>query len=368
MISKFFNIVSNNKKQLILNSMVAIAESGVKLDQIFDILIEENRNDAPTKALLVEVKKEYLSVDMQLPAILLKHKFISAKDFMVFETHSNVLSAIKEVANMDKARNSIMRDVFSEGSTPLLFMSAVFIAIGYFLPAIRETTDSILKSLEGLEEGLVISYPTLFANQLVGLGIGAAIVGTLFLIVVLYLYGINKRIDLVYKIIPAKAYEDMPAVLKILQLLNESKINDREIAMRMAQRVEPVGLRRYFYEVSQSNDVIYISSMLTKANVPSDIITLMSAYEHSGSLFEKNREIKGSIDKISQVEWLANYCDNKSEMLREILLKTSFGGLGIKGLSILCVIAIGTYFIYDSLEMFEQIKVAISSIKNKMNF
>lgn len=272
--------------------------------------------------------------------------------FMLAES-KNLSTAIDEIISMRSMKRRFEGTVIRIFAIPVAIIIAALGGLLYLRPLVLEKVADFKKFIQ-MDLGAKvdnIDLPFYLESDYFLPVVTILIVGIFVGTVAWYIYYYKNKTEVVYRVLPIKAYDDIPVIFKMMLNLHEAGLPFNDVMDKLADNIQPQGLRRMFFDIKDEvarGGAMYV--VLERYHFPADIMAMVKANEVSMSLWK-------TLDR------LVLFSQNRSEALNKFWLKMLASPVMWASLSAVTFIGVSLLAMFIETSM-----MLISTIQSMMRF
>jgi len=336
----------NNKKVLnqdissgILRSFESLIKVGNSLPSALEVLVQVE--SGKIKKILERVYTNITRFDMSIGKSLEKEGIIKDTEVFVIDRSTSALEAIKSILSIRELNGNFEKTVMSLFAFPviavLIGLTIAFIAQPTFHGMVYSLVDQVqvTKGIDVSDQTELMWYledrsTTLLVLELYLVFIISSIS--------LYFYYLKYNPEIIYRIFPLKAYDDVPYILMLIYNLQKVGL-DQVRVYRILKESSPKGGWTKLFDGLEKEAVAgrYIYSVFQRYNFPKDVTMVLKSAEVSKTFWDNMEAL---------IEYVQSTNSSKHKSLKSI-----FGGFSsVTGFLIILYFVSGLFMAMFSLQ------------------
>lgn len=336
----------NSKKKLsqkqssrILRSFQSLIKVGNSLPSAIDVLSQVEKGN--NKKLLEKVYYAITHLDFSIGDALEKEGIIRNNEVLLIDRSTSAGDAIESILAVRELSGNFETTLLKLFAFPLLAVIIGLTIAHLAQPTFHDMVYSLVDQVK-FAKGLDVSDQTDLMWYLDNSHITSLILKvysiSLIIIIATYFYYLEYKPEIIYKVLPLKAYDDVPYILMLIYNLQKVGFDQVRIFQMLKDSSPRKGWVRLFDLLErEANNGKYIFTVFEKYSFPKDVILVLKSAEVSKTFWD-NMPI------------LVEYVKDTNKAKHSFLMGT-FGGLSsIFGFLIILYFVSGLFMAMFSLQ------------------
>ena len=330
-----------NKQQSlgILYSLRSILKIGHSMPNAISLLAQVEKGHL--QKVLNQVKYLIFKANIFPEDALERFKILTRTEVYILKNSTNPKEAIGNIIEMREISSRFEKSMVSLLAFPIIGV-IIGLTIAYFAqPTFYDMVNTLVKQVEltkGVDVGSEVDLMWYLQSQSFDLMLLIAHVSIVVSLVMLYMYLIEYKPHIIYKMFPLKAYDDIPFILMMMNNLHRTGLDPNRIFIILeetAMKKGWLGLFRSLGQRTKRGEHLY--DVFEKYGFPNDVILILKSAE-IGRTFWDNMD--------SLLEYVKENNEFKNEMIKKV-----FGSVStIIGFGIIIYFTIGLFMAMFSLQ------------------
>jgi hypothetical protein len=336
----------NSKKKLsqkqsnrILRSFQSLLKVGNSLPSAIDVLSQVEKGN--NKKILEKVHYGITHLDLSIGKALEKEGIIKDNEVLLIDRSTSAIDAIASILSVRELSGNFEKTVLKLFAFPLLaFIIGLIIAYAA-QPTFHDMVYSLVEQVK-FAKGLDVSDEASLMWYLEDRYITSLLLKIYLIVLItligLYIYYLEYKPEVIYKILPLKAYDDVPYILMLIYNLQKIGLDQVRIFQMLKASSPRKGWIKLFDSLErEATTGKYIFTVFEKYSFPKDVTLVLKSAEVSKTFWD-NMPI------------LVNYVQEANKAKHAFITGT-FGGLSsIFGFLIILYFVAGLFMAMFSLQ------------------
>lgn len=300
---------------VILNETINLLRGGAGITYTLRLLGETKSGNVQLMLLNMEAE---IRNSVSIPDVFRKYGLIRDDEYSILQGNNNLYENLQYILKSREVSSGFEKkilEIFALPHTIAVLLSAFIALKAYPLKSLVETeVDPFVQRIFHVKNA--IELPFYIENPFYAWFFLFLVIALPGAIVGFYVYSRKFNISLHYKIFP-KAYDDLPKIFRMIDVLSKNGKNQRMIARELADFAHPIGLRKVFAYVASGQGKHFFHESFRANNLPKDVCSILENYENTGAL----QQVIDEENETTGAQWLNEYTSTQSKTKNLILDK-----------------------------------------------
>jgi len=333
------NIMSTNVSNGILRSFISLIKVGNSLPSAIDILIQVEKGNI--KKSLEKVHHNITKQDISIGEALKREGIIEKSEVFVIEKSTSSKEAINSILSIRELQGSFERTMLSLFAFPLIAVVIGLVIAHLAQPTFHDMIYSLVEQvriIKGIDVSDQANLMWYLEDKDITINILIVYLISLTSFISLYFYYLKYHPEVIYKILPLKAYDDVPVILMLIYNLQKVGLDQVKVYNILKDSSPRVGWIKLFDGLEkEAIEGRMIYTIFERYSFPKDVILVLKSAEVSKTFWD-NMDIL--------IEYVQNTNKDKHKSLTSI-----FGGMSsILGFLIILYFVSGLFMAMFSLQ------------------
>jgi len=333
------NILSKNVSNGILRSFISLIKVGNSLPSAIEILIQVEKGSI--KKVLEKVHNSITKQDVSIGEALKKEGIIAGSEVFVIEKATSSQEAITSILAIRELQGSFEKTMLSLFTFPLLAVIIGLTIAHLAQPTFHDMVYSLVDQVR-VTKGIDVSDQTglmwYLEDKDITINILIIYICSLIILISTYFYYLKYKPETIYKIMPLKAYDDVPVILMLIYNLQKVGLDQVRVYNTLKNSSPRIGWVKLFDGLEkEAIEGRMIFTVFERYYFPKDVILVLKSAEVSKTFWD-NMDIL--------IEYVQNTNKDKHKSLMSI-----FGGMSsVAGFMIILYFVSGLFMAMFSLQ------------------
>lgn len=323
----------------ILYSLRSILKMGHSLPNAIKLLSQVEKGNV--QAVLTKVTYLIFDANLYPEEALARYGIISKTEIFILKNSLDAKSAISNIIQMREISNRFEKSMLSLLGFPVIAV-VIGLLIAYFAqPTFYDMVNTLVKQVsvtKGIDISQDVELMWYLRDRNFDMLLLISYVTTVIGLIILYLYLLEYKPQVLYKIFNLKAYDDIPYLLMTMNNLHKAGYDPKtlfDILIRTSIKKGWVSLFVLLEKEATRGGRLY--SVFEKYGFPQDIILILKSAEIGKSFWD-------TMDSL--IEYVNETNKHKNEMIKRL-----FGNVStVVGFSIVIYFTVGLFMAMFSLQ------------------
>ncbi len=345
MFEQFFSFqkkISKRDSLTILKSIRALTRLGYSFAEAIKIqnTIEEGANKKIFNHIVLQIDVNNIPIE----DVLLKYGVIGNSEYLILQNSKDIKQSLDNIIQIRSISNNFLKTITKLFVFPFVGLIVGLLVVHLLLPVIKKPVDELIqiaKIKHGVEIDSTLGIPKAFFYiqhpEWTYYIFGSIVIIILISIFAFKHYSQNNP-SVLYKILPLKAYDDLPYIFILMRSLNKGGLDMYSIATILEKSKLNKGWKKFFKTIRKQvddNKPLYV--VFQKFNFPKQIYVILKTAESSKSFWETFDET-------------IKYTEEMNKIKNEFLLNNFKGISVIVGYSFIIYFLLGVVLLMFSMQ------------------
>ena len=277
----------------ILRSFESLIKVGNSIPSAIEVLVQVE--SGKVRRILEKVHQNITKNDLSIGQALEKEGIIKDTEVFIIDRSTSALEAVTSILSIRELSGNFEKTILSLFAFPILAVMVGLLIAYAAQPTFHDMVYSLVEQVR-VTKGIDVSDQTelmwYLESRTTTLYTLIGYIGLVIMLLSLYFYYLKYKPEVVYKVFPLKAYDDVPYILMLIYNLQKVGLDQVRVFNILKESSPKVGWIRLFDGLEKEARLgKHIHIIFEKYNFPKDVILVLKSAEVSKTFWDNMKTL-----------------------------------------------------------------------------